>query len=55
MENKISSPTNKSISFEDRTFVLDNRIKYASNFMKYFTSTSIGDFIILKKDGFRIN
>jgi len=50
MENKISSPINKSISFEERTFVLDNRIKYANNFMKYFTSVSIGDFIILKKN-----
>lgn len=50
MENKISSPINKSISFEDRTFVLENRIKYANNFMQYFTSNSIGDFIILKKD-----
>lgn len=46
MENKIASP----ISFEERTFVLDNRIKYANNFMKHFVSTSIGDFIILKKD-----
>lgn len=50
MENNISSPINKSSSFEDRTFVLDNRIKYASNFMQHFTSTSIGNFIILKKD-----
>ena len=48
MENNISSPINKSSSFEDRTFVLDNRIKYASNFMQHFTSTSIGNFIILK-------
>lgn len=50
MEHNIASPINKSISFEERTFVLDNRIKYANNFMKHFTSTSIGDFIILKKD-----
>jgi len=50
MENKISSPINNSISFEDRTFVLENRIKYANNFMKHFTSHSIGNFIILKKD-----
>jgi hypothetical protein len=50
MVYNIPSPINKSISFEDRTFVLDNRIKYANNFMKHFTSHSIGDFIILKKD-----
>jgi hypothetical protein len=50
MENNILSPINKSVSFENRTFVSDNRIKYASNFMKHFTSTSIGDFIILKQD-----
>ena len=49
MVHNIASPINKSISFEDRTFLLDNRIKYANNFMKHFTSTSIGDFIILKK------
>ena len=47
MEHNIASPINKSSSFEERTFVLDNRIKYANNFMKYFTSTSIGDFIIV--------
>ena len=50
MVHNIASPINKSISFEDRTFVLDNRIKYTNNFMKHFTSTSIGDFIILKQD-----
>ena len=50
MVHNIASPINKSISFEDRTFLLDNRIKYANNFMKHFTSTSIGDFIILKKN-----
>lgn len=50
MVHNIASPINKSSSFEERTFVLDNRIKYANNFMKYFTSTSIGDFIILKKN-----
>lgn len=50
MVHNIASPINKSISFEDKTFFLDNRIKYAKNFMKHFTSTSISDFIILKKN-----
>ena len=49
MVHNIASPVNKSISFEERTFLIDNRIKYANNFMKHFTSTSISNFIILKK------
>ena len=51
MENKLSSPINKKSScFVKRNFTLDNRIEYANNFMKYFTSNSLGDFIILKKN-----
>ena len=30
MVHNIASPINKSSSFEERTFVLDNRIKYAN-------------------------
>lgn len=51
-KKKLDDDKSDTNSFVKRTFLLENRIIYANNFIKYFSSKSLGEFIIIKRNNY---